>query len=145
VSNIREKSNLEHAIVTRISDYLPFPKNLIYPFIQKRQYNMVVKVEESEDTHVWKTIFESVSENYEEVEIDPKDDVALLQYTSGMTGRSKGVMLAHYNHVANVQMCTSWLYKLDKGIEIVLGVLPFFHVYGMTTVMNLSIMYGAKM
>lgn len=145
VSNIREKSNLEHAIVTRISDYLPFPKNLIYPFIQKRQYNMVVKVEESEDTHVWKTIFESVSENYEEVEIDPKEDVALLQYTGGTTGRPKGVMLTHYNLVANVQMCTSWLYKLDKGKEIVLGVLPFFHVYGMTTVMNLSIMYGAKM
>lgn len=145
VSNIREKSNLEHAIVTRISDYLPFPKNLIYPFIQKRQYNMVVKVEESEDTHVWKTIFENVSENYEEVEIDPKEDVALLQYTGGTTGRPKGVMLTHYNLVANVQMCTSWLYKLDKGKEIVLGVLPFFHVYGMTTVMNLSIMYGAKM
>jgi len=145
VSNIREKSNLEHAIVTRISDYLPFPKNLIYPFIQKRQYNMVVKVEESEDTHVWKTIFESVSENYEEVEVDPKEDVALLQYTGGTTGRPKGVMLTHYNLVANVQMCTSWLYKLDKGKEIVLGVLPFFHVYGMTTVMNLSIMYGAKM
>src|SRR5690625_810724 len=54
-------------------------------------------------------------------------------------------MLSHYNLVANVQMCTSWLYKLEDNREVVLGVLPFFHVYGMTTVMNLSIMYGAKM
>lgn len=145
VSSVRDKTDLEHAIVTRISDFLPFPKNLIYPFIQKRQYNMVVKVEESADTHIWKNVFESVSDSFEKVEIDPKEDLALLQYTGGTTGKPKGVMLTHYNLVANVQMCTAWLYKLEKSQEIVLGVLPFFHVYGMTTVMNLSVMYGSKM
>lgn len=145
VSSVREKTDLEHAIVTKVSDYLPFPKNLIYPFIQKRQYNMVVKVEESADTHIWKNIFESVSESYEKVEIDPKEDLALLQYTGGTTGKPKGVMLTHYNLVSNVQMCTAWLHKLEKNQEVVLGVLPFFHVYGMTTVMNLSVMYGSKM
>ncbi len=145
VSNIREKTDLQHAIVTKVSDFLPFPKNLIYPFIQKRQYNMVVKVEESTDTHIWKNIFESASDEYESVHIDPKEDLALLQYTGGTTGKPKGVMLTHYNLVSNVQMCTAWLYKLKDTREIVLGVLPFFHVYGMTTVMNLSIMYGSKM
>ena len=145
VSSVREKTDLEHAIVTKVSDYLPFPKNLIYPFIQKRQYNMVVKVEESADTHIWKNIFESVSDSYEKVEIDPKEDLALLQYTGGTTGKPKGVMLTHYNLVSNVQMCTAWLHKLEKNQEVVLGVLPFFHVYGMTTVMNLSVMYGSKM
>lgn len=145
VSSVREKTDLEHAIVTKVSDYLPFPKNLIYPFIQKRQYNMVVKVEESADTHIWKNIFESVSESYEKVEVDPKEDLALLQYTGGTTGKPKGVMLTHYNLVSNVQQCTAWLHKLEKNQEVVLGVLPFFHVYGMTTVMNLSVMYGSKM
>lgn len=145
VSSVREKTDLEHAIVTKVSDYLPFPKNLIYPFIQKRQYNMVVKVEESADTHIWKNIFESVSDSYEKVEVDPKEDLALLQYTGGTTGKPKGVMLTHYNLVSNVQMCTAWLHKLEKNQEVVLGVLPFFHVYGMTTVMNLSVMYGSKM
>src|SRR5690625_7621139 len=42
-------------------------------------------------------------------------------------------------------MCEAWLYKTRRGEEIVLGVLPFFHVYGMTTVMNMSIMQGSKM
>src|SRR5690625_137239 len=144
VSNVREKTNIEHTIVTRVSDYLPFPKNLIYPFIQKREYNMVVKVEESENTHVWKKIFESASESYEEVSINPKEDLALLQYTGGTTGKPKGVMLTHYNLVSNAQMCSVWLYKLEKGKEVVLAVLPFFHVYGMTTVMNLSIMDGDR-
>lgn len=145
VNNVREDTNLEHVIVTRIKDYLPFPKNVIYPFIQKRQYNIVVKVEETEDTHDWETIISKGSEDYENVSINPKEDLALLQYTGGTTGKPKGVMLTHFNLVANVQMCTTWMYKTEKDNEVVLGVLPFFHVYGMTTVMNLSIMYGAKM
>src|SRR5699024_9395479 len=65
--------------------------------------------------------------------------------TGGTTGKPKGVMLTHYNLVSNVQMCTSWIYKLEKDQETVLGILSFFHVYGMTTVMNLSIMFCAKM
>src|SRR5699024_738840 len=72
-------------------------------------------------------------------------DLALLQYTGGTTGHPKGVMLTHYNLVSNVQMCESWLYQTERGKEIVLGVLPFFHVYGMTTVMNMAIMQGSKM
>ncbi|WP_164668433.1 long-chain-fatty-acid--CoA ligase [Virgibacillus doumboii] len=145
VTNVRGNTSIEHTIVTGIKDYLPFPKNLIYPFIQKKQYNMVVKVEESEDTHVWQTIIENGNEEYNPIEIDPKEDLALLQYTGGTTGHPKGVMLTHYNLVSNVQMCQAWLYKTKPGEETVLGVLPFFHVYGMTTVMNMSVMFGSKM
>src|SRR5690625_1960247 len=85
------------------------------------------------------------SEQYKEIEVNPLEDLALLQYTGGTTGHPKGVMLTHYNLVSNVQMCEAWLYKIKRGSEIVLGVLPFFHVYGMTTVMNLAIMQGSKM
>jgi len=145
VSNVKSETDLKHTIVTRVADYLPFPKNVIYPFIQKRQYNMVVKVEETEDTHVWKTIFANTTENYKPVEVNPKEDLALLQYTGGTTGKPKGVMLTHYNLVANVEMCATWMYKLSDENEVVLGVLPFFHVYGMTTVMNLSVMNAYKM
>ena len=145
VTNVRENTSLEHTIVAAIKDYLPFPKNLIYPFIQKKQYNVVVKVEQSEETHVWNHILEQASDDYQRVDIDPEKDLALLQYTGGTTGFPKGVMLSHYNLVANCQMCKAWLYKTKEAHEIVLGVLPFFHVYGMTTVMNLSIMQGNKM
>lgn len=145
VSKVKEETDLEHIIVTRIADYLPFPKNLIYPFIQKREYNIVVKVEETDDTHVWKNVIANSPAEYEDVEIDPEEDLALLQYTGGTTGLPKGVMLTHYNLVANVQMAKAWISKAERDKEVVLGVLPFFHVYGMTTVMNLSIMDGAKM
>src|SRR5699024_9762600 len=145
VSNVREKTDIKHVIVTRIADYLPFPKNLVYPFIQKRQYNLVVKVEATDDTHVWKNIIANGTENYKEIAVDAYEDLALLQYTGGTTGFPKGVMLTHMNLVSNVQMCSHWMYRLEHSKEKVLGVLPFFHVYGMTTVMNLSIMFGSEM
>lgn len=145
VTKVKGNTELKHTIVTGIKDYLPFPKNLIYPFIQKREYNMVVKVEQSADTHVWQLIMEKAPSDYLEPEIDPVEDLALLQYTGGTTGHPKGVMLTHYNLTSNVEMCESWLYKTENGSEIVMGVLPFFHVYGMTTVMNLSIKQGSKM
>src|SRR5690606_14691354 len=145
VSNVKKNTPLEHMIVTGIKDYLPFPKNLIYPFIQKKQYNMVVKVEESADTHVWSSLMEKAEEKYQHVEVNTIEDTALLQYTGGTTGFPKGVILTHRNLVANAQMCDAWIYKTRKGEETVLGVLPFFHVYGMTAVMNLSILSGSKM
>ncbi|WP_430784922.1 long-chain-fatty-acid--CoA ligase [Virgibacillus flavescens] len=145
VTKVKSKTSINHTIVTGIKDYLPFPKKLIYPFIQKKQYNMVVKVEQTEDTHVWNSIIEHASTNFHPVDIDAKEDLALLQYTGGTTGNPKGVMLTHFNLVSNVQMSQRWLYKTREGGEVILGVLPFFHVYGMTTVMNMSIMMGAKM
>ncbi|WP_047985029.1 long-chain-fatty-acid--CoA ligase [Ornithinibacillus californiensis] len=145
VTNVKNSTPLEHMIVTGIKDYLPFPKNLIYPFIQKKQYNMVVKVEESSDTHVWNSIMEKAEAEYTKVEVDPLEDTALLQYTGGTTGFPKGVILTHRNLVANAKMCEKWIYKMKKGEETILGVLPFFHVYGMTAVMNISIFTGSKM
>ncbi|WP_100011992.1 long-chain-fatty-acid--CoA ligase [Lentibacillus sediminis] len=145
VTNVRDNTELKHVIVTGIKDYLPFPKNLIYPFIQKKQYNMVVKVEQSEETHVWQHMLEQTSPDYQKTEVNPTEDLALLQYTGGTTGFPKGVMLTHYNLVANVQMSKAWMYKMNDGEQTVLGVLPFFHVYGMTTVMNIAIMQGSKM
>src|SRR5690625_1971601 len=106
---------------------------------------MVVKVEQTADTHVWSKAIKETSNAYKKVEVDPAEDLALLQYTGGTTGHPKGVMLTHRNLVSNVQMCEAWLYKTRRGEEIVLGVLPIFHVYGMTTVMNMAIMQGSKM
>ncbi|MFD2627955.1 long-chain-fatty-acid--CoA ligase [Oceanobacillus kapialis] len=145
VTNVLPKTTVKHSIIASIKDYLPFPKNKLYPFIQKRQYNMVVKVEDSETTHSWQRAITESEASYEKVEIDPVEDVALLQYTGGTTGYPKGVMLTHYNLVSNVQMCDAWLYNTRGEDDIVLGVLPFFHVYGMTTVMNNCIMVGSKM
>ncbi|MDV2581165.1 long-chain-fatty-acid--CoA ligase [Alkalibacillus haloalkaliphilus] len=145
VNAIREETDLEHVVTTRIKDYLPFPKNVVQPILQKREYGIVVKPEHGGDTHVWTNIMDDATVEYEEHDIDPQKDLALLQYTGGTTGYPKGVMLTHGNLVSNTQMCQKWLYKTEYGKETVLGILPFFHVYGMTTVMILSVMMAQKM
>lgn len=72
------------------------------------------------------------------------DDVAILQYTGGTTGLSKGVMLTHRNLVANVYQVREWYGKrFTVGQERVLNVLPLFHVYAMTTAMNLGVCFAA--
>lgn len=145
VTAIASRTNIEHIIVTAIKEYLPFPKNLIYPFIQKKQYGIVVKVEHAGNHHLFTEIMKRKIPEEVLEPIDVNEDLALLQYTGGTTGFPKGVMLTHKNLLANTKMCNAWLYKNRRGEERVLAILPFFHVYGMTTVLVLSVMEGNTM
>jgi len=77
------------------------------------------------------------------VEIDPARDVVALPYSSGTTGLNKGVMLTHRNLVANiVQTVTALEHGVVAG-DVCIGVLPFFHIYGMVVVMTLALWRGA--
>jgi len=78
------------------------------------------------------------------VPIDPLTDVAVLQYTGGTTGTPKGAMLTHANVYVNVQQVISWVPDLVDGAERVLGILPFFHVFALTVVMNFGIAKAAE-
>lgn len=145
VSKVMPKTALEHVVVTAIKDYLPFPKSIIYPFIQKKQYGLVVNVKHEGNTHLLSEILKLKPKSLTVYEFDFEEDIALLQYTGGTTGSPKGVMLTHKNLVANTTMCNAWLYKAKPGEESILAILPFFHVYGMTTVLILSVMLAHKM
>ena len=144
VTKIKGNTELQHIIVTAIKDFLPFPKNLLYPFVQKKQYGLVVNVKHQGTHHLFLEILKQPKRFLNPIDAHT-EDIALLQYTGGTTGFPKGVMLTHRNLVANVTMCSAWLYKCKRGEEIMLGVIPFFHVYGVTTVMILSVMQAYKM
>ena len=144
ITKVQNETDLEHIIITAIKDYLPFPKNLIYPFIQKKQYGFSVKVEHGGNIHLFTEIMKAPPLDNPILDVNFDEDLAILQYTGGTTGFPKGVMLTHKNLVANAKMCETWLYKCEEGKEVVLGALPFFHVYGMTTVLILSVLQGSK-
>lgn len=77
--------------------------------------------------------------------IDPENDVAVLQFTGGTTGKSKAAMLTHRNLLANVHQCRDWFYGAEEGKEIFLAVIPFFHVFALTSVLHLGVMLGATL
>ena len=82
------------------------------------------------------------------VPIDPREDVAVLQYTGGTTGRSKGAMLTHFNLVANVVQVQHWFpaeERMKPGEGRILTILPIFHSYGMTVCMNYGLASGYEL
>lgn len=145
ISKVVKETKLENVIITGIKDYLPFPKNLVYPMVQKKQYGMTVKVEHRGINHLFTEIMKTASTEVAKTPFDFEEDLALLQYTGGTTGSPKGVMLTHKNLISNATMCDSWLYKGKNGEETIMGIIPLFHVYGLTTVLILSVMQGNRM
>lgn len=126
---------LEHLVVAKFTSMLAFPKNILFPIIKKKELAVI-----GHDSAVaWYHDLINHHNDPHPVDIDPVSDVALLQYTGGTTGTPKGAMLTHQNVVANTEQCVMWLNGVKIGEEKMLGVLPFFHVFAMTTVMNFSV------
>jgi acyl-CoA synthetase (AMP-forming)/AMP-acid ligase II len=76
-----------------------------------------------------------------ETEINAREDIVALPYSSGTTGVAKGVMLTHYNMVANLHQLEE--HDLTSERDTMIAVLPFFHIYGMNVIMNLGLFNGA--
>ncbi|WP_245297180.1 MULTISPECIES: long-chain fatty acid--CoA ligase [Rhodomicrobium] len=83
--------------------------------------------------------------NYKRVPIDPDSDVAVLQYTGGTTGTPKAAMLTHSNLSINLKQADLWEMHIEKGTERIMAILPFFHVFAMTTIMNRGISNAAML
>lgn len=79
------------------------------------------------------------------VAVDPVRDLAALQFTGGTTGIPKAAMLTHANLTANVQQILVSSPSMRPGEERIIGILPFFHVFAMTSVMNFGVAIGAQL
>lgn len=134
-SRVKASTTLKTVVTTSIADYLPFPKNKLYPIKARKDNNIIIDTTGS-------IPFLSLRgyEPITPVAIQPKEDVAVLQYTGGTTGAPKGVMLTHFNLSANVEQIDNWFYKYNRGDgRRLLAVVPYFHVYGMTCNLNFGI------
>lgn len=72
------------------------------------------------------------------------DDVAVIQYTSGTTGRAKGAILTHRNLYANARQGAAWMHDAVDGREVIYAVLPMFHAFGMTLYLTFGILKRAR-
>jgi long-chain acyl-CoA synthetase len=137
---LRAKTGIKEIIYTTLGDYLPFPKNLLFPLVAKKR-KLAADVAPAENLHRWKPLLAAAAAPPPEVTL-AFDDLAMYQYTGGTTGTSKGVMLTHGNLSKQVQQLKAWFPGFDAGGETMLGALPFFHVFGLSTAMNLAIYMG---
>ncbi len=137
---LRSKTRIETIIYTSIGDDLPFPKSLLFPLVGKKK-GLAADVAPAADLHQWKTVLAQHPPQPPAVKL-AFDDIAMLQYTGGTTGVSKGVMLTHGNLSRQVQHVRAWFPRFNRGEEVMLGALPFFHVFGLSVAMNFAIYMG---
>jgi long-chain acyl-CoA synthetase len=135
-----EDTGLLKIVVCRMSRALPFPGKALFALLKRKETAAIPP----DGRHL---TFERLVANdgdFKPAEIDPKKDVAVLQYTGGTTGVPKGAMLTHGNLYANTVQARAWSMGVKPGEEKVLAVLPLFHVFGMTGLMNLGLHISAE-
>lgn len=137
--DLRPKTRIRQIVYTSIGEYLPFPKSLLFPLVGKKK-GLAAAVKPADNLYRWKSVLAQHAPNPPQVALN-FEQVAMYQYTGGTTGVSKGVMLTHGNLSKQVQHLSAWFPAFEDD-EIMLGALPFFHVFGLSTAMNLAIYKG---
>ena len=143
ITHVLKKTSVKNLILCGIKDYLPFPLNLLYP-IKARIDKQWVSVKRVAPIYDFMSLLNKAPSTPVSADIS-SNDTALLQYTGGTTGVPKGAILTHRNLVVNAAQSRAWLTLRNEGEERILCVIPFFHVYGMTTAMNLGVLIGAEL
>jgi long-chain acyl-CoA synthetase len=136
--NLRSKTGITKIICCHIRDYLPFPAKQLFPVLKK---GMHCKKPVANDVYEFTKLLKQFQPSTEPAKLT-FEDTAVILYTGGTTGVSKGVQLTHGNLSVNVQQCVAWFPDIKRGSEICIGALPFFHCFGMTTAMNTAIFFA---
>ena len=143
VEKLLEDGTLARAIVCSFPALLPGPKSALFRVFKGGE---LAKIKKS--PVLGKLVLEQEllanQGDFRPAQIDPYEDIAVLQYTGGTTGTPKGAMLTHANVSINVQQVLDWSPDLKDGEERVFAVLPFFHVFAMTVVMNFGVARAAE-
>ena len=134
---------LPRAIVGSFPALLPGSKSVLYKLFKGKELAHPAKSAVA-DRIIAEARVSGSEAKLSPVAIEPESDVAVLQYTGGTTGTPKGAMLTHANVYVNVHQVARWAPELKDASERVLGVLPFFHVFAMTVVMNFGIAKAAE-
>ncbi|MBI3997637.1 MAG: long-chain fatty acid--CoA ligase [Armatimonadetes bacterium] len=138
----RAGSRLAHVVVTRINEFFPPVLRALYP-LRARRHGQWPPLAFDAATHPFSAPT-SAAPLHAQASQSPAD-LAVLLYTGGTTGTPKGTMLTHGNLVANTYQSVLWYPNLAGEVITVLGVLPLFHAYAMTVVMNSSLLRAGRM
>jgi len=138
VAPAARRSGVRHLVVTAIQEYMPAHLRLLYP-IKARREGHWVQVPPQADVHAFSALLKGGPA--QPVEGSPHDP-ALYQYTGGTTGIPKAAILTHRNLVSNALQASAWNAATSHPGDRAMAVLPFFHIYGMTAVLNFAMWSG---
>jgi len=143
IKEVQPKTRIRTLVVTNIKETLP--PVLAFLFTLTREKKGGFRIQLAQGDHWMKDLIESHKPaDRPEVEVGA-DDVALLQYSGGTTGISKGAVALHRNLIANTLEIHDWMVNCEDGKETVLMAIPLFHVYGMVAGMCFAIRAAASM
>ncbi len=132
---------LRHVIIGNLANVLPVTKAALYSLVKLREMAHIPH----DALHVpFAHVVKHEDKLLNRPPVDVEEDIAVLQYTGGTTGVPKGVMLTHANLSVNAEMCRRWFHQAREGEEVIVGALPFFHVFAMTVIMNFGISAGFR-
>lgn len=134
-------TRLRHVVMCRMASALPFPRNVAF---RLQEHARLATPPRDERVLDFATLIAGGGA-LDAVPARPGSDVAVIQYTGGTTGEPKGVLLSHKSLRANVAQLRAWFTRADPGAERFLAVLPFFHAFGMTAVMNFAVALGGEL
>ncbi len=137
---VRERTPVRQVVVAGVDTFLPAALRVLYRIKDRER----LPADPARGVHRLADLLTHAAGVAEEVEIGP-DDTAILLYSGGTTGVSKGAELTHRNALVNVAQVRAWLWQLEEGRETFLSVLPFFHSYGMTTALHLAPLLASTM
>lgn len=143
VRNIRGETKLKHVIVAQIKTYFPPLIRLLFTVAMEKKMGHRADIAGDDNTYWFTDLLAKGQAAPHPVPVDGQD-VALLMYTGGTTGISKGAMLTHRNILVNAYQCKVWLNAKDSE-NIAMVQMPLFHSYGMTTGMNLCVLTASTM
>jgi long-chain acyl-CoA synthetase len=137
---VLHKSGLERLVVGSVAGALPAAKSIFYRLFRGAE---VAKRPHDERIMAFSQLIHNDGACVHP-RIDPERDLALIQYTGGTTGTPKGAMLSHQNLSANARQVAPLDPELGKTRDRILGVLPFFHVFANTCVLNRTVVTGGE-
>jgi long-chain acyl-CoA synthetase len=135
-------TQVKRVVVTNVKEYLPPHLRFLYGLTREKKSGDRVTIE-SGDMAFQDFVALGARQPKPQVDVKP-DDIALLQYTGGTTGLSKGAIALHRNLVANCAMIGAWLTDWEYGRETLLGAIPFFHSYGMVVAVLFTISIAGR-
>lgn len=141
VAPLLNKTRLKAIIVAKMANCLPFPKNMLYPVVKRKD---IARMPNGPAFVGFDQLINNDG-GYLPVDIDPEHDIAVLQYTGGTTGRPKGAIHTHASLVINADQLADWACHFIPGEERILGVIPLFHVLAISTVLTYGTRIGAEL